>query len=233
MLYKSKPRKITIKFFLNEKLAPMIDDRQRLYYPLYILVSFQRKNTHLKSFYGLYYRSLNDVEPGLMELEERVLRSLIEYENAEKPEMDYDLRGLKEKFELYVTPVENAISEYLESELTLAIDRTGSEFVPMLNLDYVHLDAALLYKTSNRLFDNFDSFLPPKVKKEILRYEEYKTYYPEVEMFQTLTLCDWLTGTLSIELLKKMIKLPKAKKDEMIAFVNNAVTLKLLKMKNI
>lgn len=57
-----KEKKITIKFYLNKLLEPVMDNEGGKNYPLYIQVTYNRRNMQFKSKYGMYYATLDEVE---------------------------------------------------------------------------------------------------------------------------------------------------------------------------
>ena len=79
----TKPKKITIKFFVNKAVQPTIEGETKRY-PLYALITYDRKNTMMRCHYGNYYKDLNEIErvhyPGLLAMEERIIRKTIDYE---------------------------------------------------------------------------------------------------------------------------------------------------------
>ena len=58
-----KEKKITVKFFLNRKVEPATGDKGEKYYPLYLMITYNRKNMQFRSKYGMFYSDLNEVEP--------------------------------------------------------------------------------------------------------------------------------------------------------------------------
>jgi len=108
-----KGKKITVKFFLNRLLEAATNDKGQESYPLYIQVTYNRKNMQLKSKYSEYYYDLSEVKPGLMEFEEKVLRKIVTHEAGET-KGEYDLKGLKRKYEVYSMSVHQAVEEYLK-----------------------------------------------------------------------------------------------------------------------
>ncbi len=127
-----KEKKITIKFFLNKLLEAATGDKGEKYYPLYIQVTYNRKNMQLKSKYGEYYKDIKEVRKELMQFEEMMLTKVIRYESTHTSS-DYDLKGLKHKYEIYSGSVSQALEHYLKPKLRLAILRTNNELVHVFN----------------------------------------------------------------------------------------------------
>lgn len=114
-----KPKKVTIKFFVNQAVQPMVEGKTKRY-PLYALLTYDRKNTMMRCFYGKYYKDLEEIEkvhyPGLLAMEERIIRKTISYEMAERPG-DFDLKGIYRKYELYSVGVHVLLENYLKGQL--------------------------------------------------------------------------------------------------------------------
>jgi hypothetical protein len=227
-----KEKKITIKFFLNQLIEPVTGEKGQPYYPLYIQVTHNRKNMQLKSKYGLYYRDLTEVEPGLLKFEERILRDIIAYETGQKSaEDDYDLKGLKRKYDVYSTSVWLALENYLKPKLRSAILKTNHELIAVLQFEQPQATVARLYKAAHLLFKDFDSYLPAKLKEELAAYNHYMPLDPQPVFTYTFpTVMDWVDGSYKMELEKKIKAAYKNKPEvikKIILLVEQAVTEKL------
>ena len=206
-----KPKKITIKFFLNRLLEPVSHEQKQAYYPLYIQVSYNRKNMQLKSMYGEYYNDLKEVQRGLMDFEERVIRKIITHE-AGQTLNDYELKGLKRKFEVYSMSILYALERYLKPKLRTAIMKTNDELTTVLAFDTVHATVARLYKAAHLLFKDFDGYLPSKLSDELTALWNYQKLYPEPNFdYSFPTIIDWVDGSYRIELEKKLKSIYKNK----------------------
>ncbi len=97
-----KEKKITVKFFLNQALEPATGERGRKLYPLYLQITYNRKNMQFKSRYGLFYKNLKEVSAELMTFEVKLLTKIIRYEATGN---GYELKGLKRKYDLYSNSV--------------------------------------------------------------------------------------------------------------------------------
>ncbi len=227
-----KEKKVTVKFFLNQLIEPVTGEKGEAYYPLYIQVTYNRKNMQLKSMYGEYYEDLNEVKPGLLEFEERILRNIIAYETGQKlAGDDYDLKGLKRKYEVYATSVSSALENYLKPKLRLAILKTNHELTSVLHFNQLNATVARLYKAAQLLFKDFDSQLTSKLKEELIAYGHYQVVDPQPIFTYTFpTVMDWVDGSYKMELEKKM-KITYKNKPEVIKkvmqLVDQAVTEKL------
>src|SRR5262245_37524507 len=99
----SKPKKVTLKFFVNQAVQPMVDGKTKRYH-LYVLLTYDEKNTMMRCHYGKYYTDLNEIDsvhyPGLLAMEDRIINKTIAYELSERQE-DFDLKGIYKKYEQY------------------------------------------------------------------------------------------------------------------------------------
>jgi hypothetical protein len=215
-----KEKKINVKFFLNTLVEPVTGEKGKEYYPLYIQVTYNRKNTQFKSKYGEYYEELKEVKSSLLTFEERVLRKIIRMEAGDLA--DYDLKGLKRKYDLYSTSIGEAIEYYLKPKLRLAILKTNNELVTVLDFSQIQATVGRLHKAANLLFKDFDKNLNVKLKEELTAYENYYRLYPLPFFdYDFPTLMDWKDNSYKTELEKKL----KAsfKKPEIIKGILNLV----------
>lgn len=206
----TKTKKITVKFFLNEAVEPVKGEGRKKYYPLYVQVTYNRKNMQFKAKYSEYYEDLKEVKQSLLDFEERVIKSIVAYE-AGKAKGAYDLKGLKKKYHVYSTSILEALELYLKPELRLAVLKTGNELSKVLNFDDANATVDLLYKAVNLLFKDFDSNLSDKLKEELKAYEHYQKPYRPVLSYDFPTLIDWIDGRHKEELEKKLSTTLKGK----------------------
>jgi hypothetical protein len=216
-----KQKKITVKFFLNEAVYPVKGETRKKYYPLYVQVTYNRKNMQFKSRYSDYYENLKEVKPSLLDFDERVIKSIVSHE-AGKAKGEYDLKGLKKKYELYSTSVLEALEHYLKPRLRLSVFNTGNELSKVLNFNDASATVSILYKAAVLLFKDFETNLPDKLKEELKAYEQYQKLYRPVLSYNFPTLIDWLDGTHKEELEKKLNTTLKLK-PEMIKSIKTLI----------
>jgi hypothetical protein len=225
-----KGKKITVKFFLNRLLEAVTNEKGRESYPLYIQVTYNRKNMQLKSKYAEYYYDLKEVKPGLMEFEERILRKIITYEAA-RTKGEYDLKGLKRKYEVYSESVYQAIEEYLKPKLRLTILKTNDELTSVLNFLAPQATVARLYEAARRLFPDFIPHLGVRLQGELTTYEQFRQLYKEPFFTYTFpTVIDWVDGSYQEELNKKLNTVYKNQPEtakQVLGLIGHAVTEKL------
>ena len=198
-----REKKITVKFFLNEAVEPVRGEGKKKCFPLYVQVTYNRKNMQFKSKYSEYYERLEEVKSSLLQFEERVIKSTVTYEAANVKE-EYDLKGLKKKYEVYSTSILEALEHYLKPKLRLAVLKTGSELSMVLNFTDANVTVNLLYEAALLLFKDFDSCLPDKIKEELEAYNQYQKFYRPVLTYNFPTLIDWLDGGYRRELEMKL-----------------------------
>jgi hypothetical protein len=197
--------KLTIKFFLHKNLSP-IRKGGKEYYPLYILVTYHRKSTQLKSKFGDYsedLESLNKKNPGLLEFEERILRKMIEYETELKGNK-FSLVGLSERYEHYATSIYGAVQDYLKERLEKEMKAT---FDPMAIIPDYHnpqIGVSLLYMAALRLLPDFDKKITLELKDDLLANEHYYLLFPIIPgIYSFPTVIDWENGDHKQELAKE------------------------------
>jgi len=199
-----KDKKITIKFYLNKLLDAATGDKGQKYYPLYIQVTYNRKNMQLKSMYGEYYQTLEEVKKGLVEFEEKMLCKVIRYESSHTTG-DYDLKGLKRKYEVYSGSISEALENYLKPKLRLTVLKTKSWLVPVLNFNQPRATVDRLYMASRKLFGDLERFMNVKLHEELQAYTYYKRLYPDIFLdFSFPAVIEWVEGSYKKELESKL-----------------------------
>jgi len=225
-----KAKKITVKFFLNRVLESVTNEKGRASYPLYIQVTYNRKNMQLKSKYAGYYYDLKEVKPGLMEFEERILRKMITYESGQTKE-EYDLKGLKRKYDIYSESVHEAVETYLKPKLRLAILKTNHDLTTVLDFNSSHATVARLYEAAQRLFPDFTKNLEAKLHGELTTYEQFRKLYKEPFFTYTFpTVIDWVDGGYQEELtnnLKTVYKNQPETVKAVLSLIGHTVTKRL------
>src|SRR5690606_7251944 len=183
-----KPKKITIKFFLNKNLQPQKlskeGGRKALsIYPLYIQVIYNRTNTQFKSFYGEYYSDLTKVDeenmsgPGLLKFEEEIVRKIMEYEIEKKGEK-FDLKTITRKYESYGQSIEGLLNGYLKSKLQRILVKTKPyEYAQVFNFADSKVDSLLIYKAAKSLYEGLEKAIPKEFVEEMRVYEDFSKAY--------------------------------------------------------
>jgi hypothetical protein len=199
-----KEKKITVKFFLNQLVEPAMGEKKEKHYPLYIQVTYNRKNMQFKSKYSLYYKDLDTVKPGLMEFEEKVIRKIITHEVG-LTKGEYDLKGLKRKYEVYSTSIMEVLEKHIKPKLRSAIFKTNDELTLVLDFNQPQATVARLYKAAQLLFQDFDTSLTVKLRDDLTAYENYHRLYKEPFFTYTFpTIIDWVDQSYQTELEKKL-----------------------------
>ena len=225
-----KDKKITVKFFLNKLLDAATGDKGQKYYPLYIQVTYNRKNMQLKSMYGEYYEKIEEVKKGLMEFEERMLCKVIRYESSQI-KGNYDLKGLKRKYEVYSGSVAEALENYLKPKLRLTVLKTKDWLVPVLNFNDSRATVSKLYQAARKLFPDLERFMNVKLHEELQAYSYYKPLYPDIFLDYTFpTIIEWVEGSYKKELEAKLKATYKTKPEiikKVMTLIEQAVSKNL------
>ena len=228
----SNPKKITVRFFLQKKVHPEATQhdgkKESPAYPLYLYVTYNRKNMQFRSNYGMFYMDMTDVEvmdKGLMGFEEKLIEKIIRYETSQLSAQDeYDMRGLKDKYEIYSTSIHMALEQYLKPKLRMSILKTNNELQHAMNLNtsYYHNTVLRLYKVAGLIFDNFFKVLDKTLHEEIEAYKKFDQVLPRVSKYDFPTVIDWLDGSYKKELSLFLNKVFKSK-PELISGVINLI----------
>lgn len=204
-----KPKKITVKFFLNENLQPLKKEDGE-YHPLYTQITYDRKNTQIKCAYGWFYKTLNQVredEPYLLAFEERVLKRSVNYELSLRGD-EFRLKGLGRKYENYCLSIHALFNSYLKIRFKEILrDAQPRHFLEVLNLDKPKIDFFTIYQASARLFDNMEAIVGDDFREEIASYRVYVDFYkPALEdnKYGFPVVIDWLEGSHRRDLENKL-----------------------------
>jgi hypothetical protein len=213
-----KKKKVTIRPFLNTYLDPVGSKTNskgtRNVYPLYYKVTYDRRNTQLKSYYSLSgYSSLEDSTARLIiPFEVKVLTKIIEYEVSLEPDHEYQLSGLKPKYETYIESINNTIDQYLRAKLLKAARRTKHPYHLAIKFDNYTgmMNVFTLLQICDKLLPDFDKYIDKTFQQELECFKLYLKVFGDKQFeYNFPTLIDWMDGSHQQsfqEGLKKMLK---------------------------
>lgn len=218
-------KKVTVKPFLHVTDKPLgtghhEDGTVTELYPLYYLITYNRKNQKLRSYYAEIMDSLQFEEEKTKELiafESRVFEKIIRRE-ADPDSGEFDMKGLKKKFAVYAMSLRQALSEHMTQKLRRVLQGTNDELV--LVIDFTpRNDFLLLLEGAKRLFPNHKEFFTEELKRQINAYRLYDQLFPiPVWHYDFATVADWLDGShqRQIEFKGKVGENLKALLDEVV-----------------
>ncbi|MDX2189609.1 MAG: hypothetical protein SFY32_07080 [Bacteroidota bacterium] len=203
-----KQKTITVKPFLNKNLNSIEDETGKIAFPLYYQITFERKNTQLKSYYNKYVSSLSlgDKElQRMIEFEKAVLEKIVRKEKLSKG-ADFQLTGLKATYEVYIKSVDEIFQSYLKKKLIRNISFTYSEFQNVLKFDGFETHFLVLYKAAKKLIDNLNKYCDADFKDEVEAYKCFNKAVPFKDMFgiNHVTLIDWINKDSDEHVVRKM-----------------------------
>lgn len=195
----TKQKKITIKFFVNKAVQPTIEGKTKRY-PLYALITYDRKNTMMRCHYGNYYKDLNEIErvhyPGLLAMEERIIRKTIDYEMARR-KADFDLKGTSRKYDQYCIGIHVLLENYLKNQLWSALSRLEPfEYAKALNFNDPDVSFNTLYLICKKIYKEFRSLLPKNFEMEVdIHHAFTKVYRASLFQYTFPTIIEWLDNS--------------------------------------
>jgi hypothetical protein len=225
-----KPKKITVKFFLNKLVKPIKENRA-LTYPLYMLIIYNRKNTSIKSHYGRFYKNLEEVEkthyPGFLAFEERIVKKTVEYEIARKGDT-FDLKGLHDKYEKYCIGIDILFASYMKNSLwTMLIRCEPQKYAFALNFNEPNVEFATLYEMAQKLYKDFNKVVSREFKEEIEVYSSFmKLYQGSFFQYTFPTVIEWLDKSAEQDYRTKLKQIYKKDTDmieKSLSVVNKVV----------
>lgn len=204
-----KPKKITVKFFLNTHLNEILIDGRKNY-PLYIQITYDRKNTQIKSVYGGFYYNIEQVkekEANLLSFEERILKKAVRFELLKYGE-DFRLKGIGRKYESYCLSTHQLFNTYLKFRFKNLIHKAEpKKFLEILQIEKGKTDIVTIFEASQRLFDNFNDVIDAEFLKELEIYRLYlRDYFSLLQAgeYRFPVMIDWLEGSHRIDWEEKL-----------------------------
>ncbi len=197
-----KPKKITVKFFLNTFLHEIALPNGKMGKPLYVQITYERRNTQIKCSYAGYYESYEVVKKDhsdILAFEDRLLRKSVQYELDQKGE-EFQLHGLGKKYDTYSQGIHRIFDNYMKMRLREVYQKQAqpARFFDVLHIDRPTVDFFLLYEAGKRLFDNLEKIINPVLTEEIAIYKTYYDFYAHElknHVFDFPTVIDWLDGS--------------------------------------
>jgi len=198
----SRLPKINVRHFINKNLKPYwspysgySDD-----YPLYIQVTFARKNTQIKSHFDNYYTSIDvalEEHKDMLDLEKNWIERIIAYEYITKGK-DFNLKGFGQRYPIYSSPIPIIIDQELKKKFTYALIDTETEFRNLLLPKDQNVSIITYYKAASILTKTkIEKNTSLEFKKQIEATGEYFERYWDEEIKPILI--DWLDHSNIIE----------------------------------
>lgn len=201
-----KQRKIGVKFFLNDALkAKEPENSDYGYaYPLYFQLTYMRKNTQVKSYYGGYFISMATVIQPLMDFESRTIKKILMHLVDEQGEK-FTLKGFGDYYEDYCRQIHGVIEKYMRHMLQRELWHT-EPYEYVFNLDFVSrgvpgvLKFDTMYEMSKKLYDNFEQNISHKLAHAIKMYKEFMRFSPfRADPYSRPTIIDWVNGNIKAD----------------------------------
>lgn len=224
-----KDSKISVKPFLNKNLSPQKDGGFDLKYPVYYQITYKRKNTQVKSHFDLFHSSLEGLRNNELEqinFECDVLKKTALFE-LKRNDATFTLTGIKERYDVYILPLDNVFEEHLKKRLIKCLRLTNTEFLPILKFEGFEVTFSLLYKASKLLIENFSKQIPLAYKEEIDAYQKYTSLLKNKNWgIRYFTVLDWYEPDFRDSLRSNFIKFFDEKSsnfDKTVSILNSIV----------
>lgn len=220
-------KKVTIKHFLNKSVTGF-----GAYHPLYVMVTYNRRNTQFKSVVTSPFQSLDEAKKDFhwqLTNEERIIKMLVEYE-ARRLEEKFEIKGIGNKYGLYRTLLIEILNNYLNDRLLgVAMECASSRFYDLLYKG--HTDGEefqIMYEAAERLFDDFREHLTPNFNSEINIFQEYCKLYGFEEIrgdWSQQTVIDWKEGSALDNYRSRLLQLYPQSSDKVERRINFLIKL--------
>jgi len=198
----SKLPKISVRHFINKNLKPYWSPYSGYSdeYPLYVQVTFARKNTQIKSHFDNYYTSIeiaSKEHKHILDLEKNWIERIIAHEYKTKGK-DFNLKGFGQRYPIYSSPIPTIIDQELKKKFTYALVETETEFRSLLLPKDPNVSIITYYKAASILTKTkIEKNISPDFKKEIETTSEYFERYWDGEIKPILI--DWIDKSNIIE----------------------------------
>ena len=174
--------KINVRHFINKNLKPYWSPYSGYSdeYPLYVQITFARKNTQIKSHFDNFYTSIDVAlteHKHILDLESNWLERIIAYEYETKGK-DFNLKGFGQRYPVYSAAIPVIIDKELKKKFTEALINTESEFRNLLLPKDQHVSIITYHKAACILTKNkIDKNISMDFKKQIEAAGEYFELY--------------------------------------------------------
>lgn len=224
-----RKKKVTIKHFLNTAVTTAVD-----HYPLYVMVTYDRKNTQFKSLVFDFFKDIEDAKkdiPHKLAFEERVIRALVEFEVEFYSEklVGYSVKGLGSRYNVLSISMYHLLTNYLNEMLRkIVLKCSPKEFFQLVMDKFRREDFSLLYEACRRLFDDFEDHTTDLFRKRILYFEEYNRIYDlprQVLKYQHCTLVEWFNPEVTLDYGVRLVdglKLDEEEYEARMTFIKDA-----------
>jgi len=219
-----KPKKVTVKFFINKVVQAVIEGKEKRY-PLYMLITYNRKNTMLRSLYGHYYKDLKEIDkkhyPGLLSFEERTIKRTIAYELSQQKE-NFDLKGINKKYEYYGLGIHVILSQHLKSQLWNVLMRLEPyAYAKALNFNDPDVEFETLFVIAKRVYKNLDELLPKDFEQLLEIFQTYaKLYRGSFFQYTFPTVIEWIDQSMLNDYRQKLEAIYKGDKSMINRSIN-------------
>lgn len=207
----AKKRTLSITSFLNDKLKPVKVEtglRGRLikYFPLYYRVTYNREGTMIKSRFEDSYISIDNVPRRVINEEEDLLRSIVEYE-TDGFIGDFDLKKLKTKYEMYSKEVHICLDEYLRSRVKRILSKViNNPAINVINIGKYAPDNQVdnLVNVCRKLISNFDKLAGVDFQDDLQSYQTFIEVFNPNRRTYMPTVTEWLSNKAQDEMKSKL-----------------------------
>ncbi len=204
-----KGKKITIKPFLNKnypwKTIKELSDgnsEEINLYPVYVQITFNRRNTQVKSLIDEYFSDLDEITGNsktILEAELKTYQKIVELE-SEKMKDKFTLKGINNRLTEYIKPVYKPLGENVKADYYRIILKARSEFsIVLANVYDFKIPFKRLLKATRILIPNFDTLCDDLLLQKFNSFCVFDELFPERQIEAKIayypTVIDFLDGS--------------------------------------
>ena len=210
--------KISVRFFINRNVKalriPLLGDSEL--FPLYVQVTFNRKNTQFRSLHQRHYMNIEDAfnrDRSNLEYEEKLIQQVVEY-HVKASQEQFQLKGLKERYKNYTSEIHFHVEKYLRNTMLATLEGINSKYwVIMDPTTHWDVPSKIYYDASAKLINNFETSLPKNFKNEMIYGEDFIKWCKR--QHESPRLIEWINDSIKEEY--KQYLLNKGKSVKQIA----------------
>jgi hypothetical protein len=198
------PNKISVRFFLNKNVnptfSPLIGSVD--YYPLYVQVTYNRKNTQFRSINKKTYSSMEQLYEDResmekMVYEESLIKKVVAFE-VKHYKQSFQIKGFQNRYLDYATRVDYFIDKYIRNKIYEALDKTNSKFKEILNpYHWENIPLSVYFEATQKLVEDLNSLLPEDFSDEMNYASDFMVWSDKRK--NSPELIEWLDQSLTEE----------------------------------
>lgn len=180
----------------------------------------------LRSKYGEYYTSLDDVPGAIKAFEKRILFNIVRNDTRYNGDR-FELKGLRRRYDFCSMSLEPLVEDYLKLRLKRALSETRNEFVHLIDFESKKATVLVLMDMLRRLMPNYRYHLDEYLRELLEGYTLFLQFIDLISLtYSPPLVIDWEDGSFT-KILTEIIK-QRYNPTEAVAKISNLVSVAVL-----